>query len=67
MAKNLPNCELDLKIPVWDTSIAYLSRTNAYSIVTATAYSDIREYDTRCPRKPVTNVKLFGNTGKDRL
>jgi ribosome biogenesis protein NSA1 len=65
MAKNLPNDELDLKIPIWDTSIAYLS--NAYSLVACTAYSDVREYDTRGPRKPVTAVKLFGNeSGKDR-
>ena len=62
MAKNLPNDELDLKIPIWDTSMDYLSRTNAYSLVACTAYSDIREYDTRCPRKPVIATKLFGNT-----
>lgn len=67
MAKNLPNDELDLKIPIWDTSLEYLSRLNPYSLVTCTAYCDVREYDTRCPRKPVTNVKLFGNeSGKDR-
>jgi len=66
MAKNLANDDLDLKIPVWDTSIAYLSKTNGYSLVACTAYCDVREYDTRSPRKPVTNVKIFGNeSGKD--
>ena len=59
MAKNLPNDELDIKTPIWDTSIAYLSRENAHSLVACTAYCDVREYDTRCPRKPVTAVKLF--------
>ncbi len=28
MAKNLPNDELDLKIPIWDTDVEFLSRTN---------------------------------------
>ena len=59
MARNLPNDELDIKIPIWDTSIAYLSTLNAYSLVACTAFCDVREYDTRCPRKAVTAVKLF--------
>jgi len=58
-AKNLPNDELDLPIPVWDTDLAYLSRTNAYSLVACSAYCDVREYDTRGPRKPVTATKVF--------
>jgi len=67
MAKNLPNDELDLKIPIFDTSLCYLSRSNNFSLVACTAYCDVREYDTRSPRKPVTAVKLFGNeSGKDR-
>lgn len=64
MARNLPNDHLDLKIPVWDTDMAWLSRSNAYSLATVTAYGDVREYDTRGPRKPVVDVKVFG-TGKD--
>ena len=47
MAKNLPNDELDLPIPVWDTDIEWLSRTNQYSVAACTAYCDVREYDTR--------------------
>ena len=67
MAKNLPNDELDLPIPIWDTSVEFLSLCNKWSLVTCTAYCDIREYDTRCPRKPVQAVKLFSNNyeGKD--
>ena len=64
MARNLPNDELDLKTPIWDTSIEWLSRTNNYSLVTCTAYCDIREYDTRSDRKPVTAVKLFDNANE---
>lgn len=67
MAKNLPNDELDIKTPIWDTSVTYLGRENQHSLVACTAYCDIREYDTRCPRKPVTAVKLFakGADSKD--
>ena len=46
--------------------MTYLSRTNQYSLVACTAYSDVREYDTRCPRKPVHNSKVFSQGDKDR-
>ena len=61
-ARNLANDELDIKIPIWDTDLAFLSKSNQYSIAACTAYCDVREYDTRGPRKPVTAVKLFANT-----
>lgn len=61
LAKNLPNDELDIPIPMFDTDVAYLSRTNMHSLVVCTAYSDIREYDPRTGRRPVINAKLFGN------
>jgi hypothetical protein len=61
LAKNLPNDELDLKIPIWDTDIEWLSRTNTFSLVSCSAYCDVREYDTRMPRKAVTAVKVFGD------
>lgn len=41
-ARNLPNDELDLQIPIWDTDLCYLSANNFCSV---TAYGDIREYD----------------------
>ena len=62
MAKNLANDDLDLPIPIWDTDVEWLSGTNKWSVVTCTAHCDVREYDTRCPRKPVAAVKLFENT-----
>lgn len=37
----------------------WLSKSNTYSLATCTAYCDVREYDTRGPRKPVANVKIF--------
>ena len=64
MAKNLPNDDLDLKIPIWDTDMVWLSKTNAYSLASCTAYCDVREYDTRGPRKPVISTKVFGNQNK---
>jgi len=66
MAKNLPNDELDIPTPIWDTDIEFLSRTNDYSLVTCTAYCDVREYDTRGQRKPVIHSKVFELSEKDR-
>ena len=66
MAKNLPNDELDIQTPIYDTGIEFLSRTNDYSLVTCTAYCDVREYDTRGPRKPVIHSKVFELSEKDR-
>lgn len=60
--KNLPNDHLDLKIPIWDTDLCWLSRSNTYSLAACTAYSDVREYDTRGPRKPVIASKIFDNS-----
>lgn len=56
VARNLPNDELSLQIPIWDVDVEWLSRTNAHSLVTCTAYCDVREYDIRRPRKPVMNT-----------
>jgi hypothetical protein len=62
----LPNDELDLAIPIWDTDLVYLSSVNQYSIATCTAYCDVREYDLRGQKKPVINNKIFNdNEGKD--
>jgi len=61
-AKNLPNDELDLKIPIWDTDVEFLSYLNTHSLATCTAYSDIREYDLRSQAKPVLSTKLFGDS-----
>lgn len=68
MGKNQPNDELDLKIPVWDADVHWLSRSDRSSIVCCTAYSDIREYDTRGARKSVISSKVWGNqSGKDKF
>ena len=55
-ARNLPNDELDLQIPIWDTNLCFI---NANSLAVTTAYGDVREYDIRSgQRRPVHNVKL---------
>ena len=54
-ARNLPNDELDLAIPIFDTDVCYLTNT---SVCTCTGYGDVREYDIRGPRRPVINAKL---------
>jgi len=56
-AKNLPNDEFDLKIPVWDVDVAF-TKQNSEIIYTATAYGDIRQYDIRCKPRPVFDKKI---------
>lgn len=52
-ARNLPNDELDLQIPIFDTDIAYLDNNHIAAI---TAYGEIREYDIRGQRRPIVNT-----------
>ena len=40
---------------MWDTDMTFLPLVNNYSLVTCTAYSDVREYDLRGQRKAVLN------------
>lgn len=57
----MANDELDLAIPIWDTDLTFLTSSvpGAYSMVTCTAYGDVREYDTRDGRrKAVINNKI---------
>ena len=64
IGRNLAHDELELPIPIWDTDMVWL---NSHSLLACTAYSDVREYDTRGPRKPVIAAKVFGDqSGKDR-
>ena len=43
-ARNLPNDELDLQIPIFDTDASFLDQNH---IVVTTAYGEVREYDIR--------------------
>ncbi len=54
-ARNLPNDELDLQIPIYDTDICHL---NENFICVTTGYGDVRDYDTRGQRRPSNSVKV---------
>lgn len=53
-SKNLPNDELDLEVPVWDTDLAFLS-PNVVS--TCSRHGYVRVYDTKQQRRPVLTYK----------
>ena len=65
--KNLPNDKLSLRIPIWITdaklrfpgegNIDMSGNTNGAHIVTCTAHRQIRLYDTKAKRQPVTNIE----------
>ncbi|KAF5357795.1 hypothetical protein D9756_001616 [Leucocoprinus leucothites] len=63
-AKNVANDSLGLRQPIRITSIDYLSTSpSAYHIVTGTQLGDVRRYDTRATRRPVTDWKGIGKAG----
>lgn len=65
-ARNLPNDELDLQIPIWDTSVCYLGSNTSF--VACTAYGDIREYDTReGKRRPTLSTRFLPKGQDDQL
>ncbi|TCD64435.1 hypothetical protein EIP91_004080 [Steccherinum ochraceum] len=65
-AKNLANDELNLRQPVRNTAFTYLqpsvNPSNQHLLV-GTQFGDVRRYDTRVARKPVSNWKGIGKTG----
>lgn len=46
MAKNLPNDDLDLITPMFDTGLAYIDGTYQ-TMAVSTGYGHVRHYDTR--------------------
>ena len=45
--------------------MAWLPFHNGRCLVSCTSYSEVREYDTRGPRKPTIDKKVFGGNEKD--
>lgn len=56
-AKNVPNDEFNLKVPIWDVDVAQRSSGNIF--YTATAFGEIRVYDKKAQLKPITDKKVF--------
>jgi len=54
-AKNVPRDNLDLRVPIWITAMHFLSPT---TLVTGTAYKQIRLYDIRAKQRPVSSMEL---------
>ncbi|KAJ6547511.1 hypothetical protein B0H19DRAFT_1306641 [Mycena capillaripes] len=60
-AKNVQNDGLGLRQPVRITSLTYLSTST--HLLTGTQFGDLRRYDTRAARRPVSNWKNVGKVG----
>ncbi|KAJ7343536.1 hypothetical protein DFH08DRAFT_230202 [Mycena albidolilacea] len=60
-AKNVQNDGLGLRQPVRITSLTYLSTPT--NLLTGTQFGDLRRYDTRAARRPVSNWKGVGKVG----
>lgn len=58
--KNVPNDELNLRIPMYDT-YAVESVSNPRNVYVSTAYGDIRLYDKKASPRPVQNIKVSKN------
>lgn len=62
--RQVANDSLGLRQPVRITSIDYLSTgSSGHHIVTGTQLGDIRRYDTRAARRPITDWKGVGKVG----
>lgn len=65
-SNQLPNDNLNLRQPVRNTAFTYLqtSATPSHqSILVGTQFGDVRRYDTRAARRPVSNWIGIGKTG----
>ena len=54
-ARNLPNDELDLQVPIYDTDGFFIDKNH---VTVCTGYGDVREYDIRGQRRPIFNTKV---------
>ncbi|TFY66144.1 hypothetical protein EVG20_g4943 [Dentipellis fragilis] len=63
-AKNVANDTLNLRQPVNNTCLAYLSASGSHSrIAVGTQLGNVRQYDTRAARRPVVDWKNVAKVG----
>ncbi|KAF7793038.1 hypothetical protein EIP86_004143 [Pleurotus ostreatoroseus] len=65
-AKNIPNDSLNLRQPVRNTCLTYLGTegsTSQQQFLVGTQLGDVRRYDIRAARRPVSNWKGIGKVG----
>ncbi|KAF4603596.1 hypothetical protein EYR38_004010 [Pleurotus pulmonarius] len=58
-ANNVSNDHLGLRQPIRISSLAYLPKASPHHLVTGTQFGDVRLYDKRAARKPLSNWKIF--------
>lgn len=64
-AKNVKNDDLDLRVPVWISDLAFLPTVDAppatakdLNLVTSTRFRQLRLYNTRKARRPIKSIEL---------
>ncbi|KAH0830526.1 hypothetical protein J3R83DRAFT_1978 [Lanmaoa asiatica] len=65
-AKNVANDHLGLRQPVHNTGLTYMSLSSSSTqpqILAGTRFGDLRRYDTRSGRRPVSDFKGVGKVG----
>ncbi|KAF8163257.1 hypothetical protein B0H34DRAFT_650386 [Crassisporium funariophilum] len=63
-ARNVPNDNLGLRQPIRITSLTYISSSDVgHHLVAGTQFGDLRRYDTRAARRPVSNWAGIGKVG----
>jgi hypothetical protein len=63
-AKNVPKDHLNLNAPIWDNGIVFLgdvAQNNANLLCTRTAYHQVRFFDRRVKRAPITQKSIGDN------
>lgn len=57
-AKNVKNDHLDLRVPVWNTDLVFLSQFDFTRVAVGTRHHQIRVYDTKGARRPAVDVEV---------
>ncbi|KAG0054930.1 WD repeat-containing protein 74 [Gryganskiella cystojenkinii] len=57
-AKNVKNDHLDLRVPVWNTDLVFLSPLDLTRIAVGTRHHQIRVYDTKGARRPAVDAEI---------
>ena len=54
-ARNLPDDELDIKVPIFDTGLTMCDEIGRV-LATCTGFGEVRHYDVRAQRKVISNA-----------
>ncbi|KAJ3515803.1 hypothetical protein NLJ89_g1522 [Agrocybe chaxingu] len=64
----IPNDHLTLRQPIRITTLTFLQSTcNSHHLMTGTQFGDLRRYDTRAARRPISNWTGLGKRGGVRV